>query len=70
MAFSTEAPAQRIIVVDLRVSFLRLMLFFIKATLAAIPAAIIVGIILMVVTAIIAGMLGGSAEIIMRRWTF
>ncbi len=47
--------AQRIVVVDLRIPFVRLVMFFIKAMLAAIPAAIAVGFLLMLVTALIAG---------------
>lgn len=60
--------AQRIVVVDLRIPFLRLVLFFVKAALAAVPAAIIVGAIAMVVSAIIAAFLGGNFDVIMRRW--
>jgi len=41
---------QRIVVVDLRIPFVRLVLFFVKAALAAIPAAIIIGFLLMLVT--------------------
>ena len=35
-------PGQRIVIVGVRIPFFRLMLFFIKAVLAAIPAAIVV----------------------------
>ena len=52
--------AQRFVIVDLRIPFVRLMLFFVKAALAAIPAAIIVGFLLMLATALIAGLA--------RRW--
>jgi hypothetical protein len=34
---------QRFVMVDLRIPFFRLVMFFIKAGLAAIPAAIVVG---------------------------
>jgi ABC-type tungstate transport system substrate-binding protein len=64
------ASDQPIVVVDLRISFWRLMMFFIKAALAAIPAAIIVGFIIMVVTAGVAVLLGGSPHFVMRQWTF
>ncbi len=63
-------PAQRIVIVDLRIPFLRLMLFFVKAALAAIPAAIIVGFLLMLVTALIAALVGDGGFLIMRRWSF
>ncbi|MBO0756473.1 MAG: hypothetical protein J2P54_11465 [Bradyrhizobiaceae bacterium] len=58
----------RIVIVDLRVPFIRLVLFFVKAALAAIPAVIILGAIVMVVTAAIAALLGGNFDVIMRRW--
>jgi hypothetical protein len=37
-------PGERFVIVDVRIPFFRLMLFFIKAALAAIPAAIVVAI--------------------------
>jgi hypothetical protein len=58
--------AQRTVIVDLRIPFVRLVLFFIKVTLAAIPAAIIVGFLLMLVTALIAAVLGGSSFLLRR----
>jgi hypothetical protein len=50
--------AQRIVIVDLRVSFFRLVIFFIKAAFALIPAAIIVGFLLMLATALAAAIFG------------
>ena len=35
---------QPVVIVDLRIPFVRLVLFFVKVALAAIPAAIIVGV--------------------------
>ncbi|HTV37617.1 MAG TPA: hypothetical protein VMF12_14380 [Xanthobacteraceae bacterium] len=61
--------AQRIVVVDLRIPFVRLVLFFIKAALAAIPAAIVVGFLLMLATALVAG-LAGHGGFVMRQWSF
>lgn len=63
-------PAQHIVVVDLRIPFVRLLVFFIKAALAAIPAAIIVGFLLMLATALIAGLLGHGSFVMMRQWSF
>jgi hypothetical protein len=57
-----------VVITDLRISFLRLVLFFVKAGLAAIPAAIIVGIIVMVLVAIVTVALGGSPHLVIRRW--
>jgi len=65
-----DENAQRIVLVDLRIPFLRLVLFFVKAALAAIPAAIIVGFLLMLATAILAGLLGDHGVFMMRRSTF
>jgi hypothetical protein len=57
-----------VIVTDLRIPFFRLMLFFIKAGLAAIPAAIIVSLIVTVLAAAIAAPRGGNPSFVIRRW--
>ena len=62
--------AQRIVVVDLRIPFVRLVLFFIKAALAAIPAAIVVGFLLMLATALVAALVGHGGFVMMRQWSF
>jgi hypothetical protein len=62
--------AQRFVIVDLRIPFIRLVLFFVKAALAAIPAAIIVGFLLMLATALMAGLAGDGGFMMMRRWSF
>jgi hypothetical protein len=61
---------QRIVVVDLRIPFVRLVMFFIKATLAAIPAALVVGFLLMLVTALIAALFGHGGFDVLRQWSF
>jgi hypothetical protein len=64
-----NGPVQRLVITDLRIPFFRLVLFFVKAALAAIPAAIIVGFLIMLVTAVIAAFLGGSSmDTMMGRW--
>jgi hypothetical protein len=63
-----NGPDQHIVVVDLRIPFFRLVVFFIKASLAAIPAAIVVALIIMLLTAIIAGLFGGGMGFMMGRW--
>jgi hypothetical protein len=60
---------QRFVIVDLRIPFLRLVMFFIKAGLAAIPAAIVVGFLLMLATALFAAALGDHG-FVGRHWTF
>ena len=61
---------QRIVVVDLRIPFARLVLFFVKAALAAIPAAIVVGFLLMLATGLVATLLGHGGFVVMRQWSF
>ena len=63
-----NGPADRTIIVDLRIPFWRLVMFFIKASLAAIPAAIIVSLVIAVLMALVVGLLGGSWDIMMQRW--
>jgi len=58
-----------IVVTDLRIPFFRLVMFFVKVALAAIPAAIIVAIILMVLGAILVVALGGSPTWVIRQWS-
>jgi hypothetical protein len=57
---STEADRGRreVVLVDLDISFLRLVMFFVKATLAAIPAAIIVSLFFMLLAAILGALFG------------
>ncbi len=57
---------QPVVIVDLRIPFIRLVLFFVKVALAAIPAAIIVGALIMLATAIVAALIGDSS--VMMRW--
>ena len=52
-----DPNSYRVTVTDIDVPFTRLVAFFVKAALAAIPAAIIVAIILRVIGALIAGLL-------------
>ncbi len=58
--------AQRFVIVDLRIPFVRL----VKAVLAAISAAIIIGFLVMMVTALIAALVGDGGVLMMRRWSF
>ena len=62
--------AQRFVIVDLRIPFVRLVMFFVKAVLAAVSAAIIIGFLVMVVTALIAALVGDGGVLMMRRWSF
>jgi hypothetical protein len=62
-----NGPVQRIVVVDLRVPFFRLVLFFVKAALAAIPVAFI----LFVLSAALAALVSsGYLDPVMRRFAF
>ena len=51
-------PHHRIVIDDIDIPFGRLVAFFVKATLAAIPAAIIVWVILMVLWFVVATVFG------------
>jgi hypothetical protein len=53
-------PSHRVTLVDIDVPFGRLVAFFVKASLAAIPAAIIVWVILWLIAAVVWGLLGLS----------
>ncbi len=57
-ATQTRLARTAVVLVDLDISFWRLVLFFVKASLAAIPAAIIVGLILMLIAMIVRGLFG------------
>jgi len=63
---NTPAPAERVVLVDLRVPFFRLVFFLVKLSLAAIPAAIILGVIFMLISAMLAAFLGDLD--LLRRW--
>jgi hypothetical protein len=57
-----------VVVTDVRIPFFRLVLFFIKAGLAAIPAIIIVSFVVTVILALLAIAFGGSPMIVFRQW--
>lgn len=61
-----ESPAQRLVIVDLRIPFFRLVFFFVKAALAVIPAAIILSLIAFVCSALFYGVAGGLPELLER----
>jgi hypothetical protein len=64
-------PVKHIVIVDLRIPFFRLVLFFVKMALAAIPAAIILLLLGMLLSAVLAALLGsGHLDFIEQRWTF
>jgi VIT1/CCC1 family predicted Fe2+/Mn2+ transporter len=63
-----NGPATRIVVTDLRIPFFRLVMFFVKAALAAIPAAIILAVLAMVLTVVLAALLGGETSWMIQRW--
>ena len=64
-----NGPAQRFVIVDLRIPFIRLVFFFVKAALAVIPAAIILALITFVVSALLYGVIGsGNMGSMMGRW--
>jgi len=58
-----------IVITDLRIPFIRLVMFFVKVALAAIPAAIILTIIFMVIAAVVAVAIGGNPNWVIKRWS-
>jgi hypothetical protein len=62
-----NGPAPRFVLVDLRIPFFRLVFFFVKAALAAIPAAIILFAIGFVLSALF-WVIAGSAPDMMERF--
>jgi hypothetical protein len=63
-----NGPAHRLILVDLRIPFFRLVFFFVKVALAAIPAAIILSIIAFVLSAVVWAIIGGAPQELLDRW--
>ena len=66
---SPSQPPQPLVITDIRIPFFRLVLFLVKLSLAAIPAAIILAIASMLISAILAGLFGMHMDFMMRRGT-
>ena len=65
-----NGPDTRIVVVDLRIPFFRLVFFFVKAALALIPATIILIALSLAIGAVVAAIFGGGhLDFMMRRWS-
>ena len=63
-----NGPVERTVIVDLRIPFWRLVLFFIKSAFATIAAAIVVGAVLMIISAVITVLFGTHVDMMMQRW--
>jgi hypothetical protein len=61
-----DGPAQRFVIVDVRIPFFRLVFFLVKAALAAIPAAIILSVIAFVLSALFWAIMGGAPGLMDR----
>jgi hypothetical protein len=57
------------VLVDVRIPFVRLVLFFVKAALAVIPAAIILSFLATLVAISVAALIG-DGQFVVRRWTY
>jgi hypothetical protein len=55
-------------VTDIRIPFLRLVVFFVKAGLAAIPAIIILFLAVMALAALVGAVFGGPPTFVIRQW--
>ena len=62
-----DTPSQPVVIADFQVPFLRLVLFLVKLALAAIPAAIILGIISFLLSLLLAALFGLQMDFMMRR---
>jgi VIT1/CCC1 family predicted Fe2+/Mn2+ transporter len=63
-----NGPQQPIVVVDLRIPFIRLVFFLVKLTLAAIPASIILVLIAGLVGAALSWLMGGQMGFMTQQW--
>jgi uncharacterized membrane protein len=63
-----NGPEQPIVIVDLRIPFMRLVFFLVKLTLAAIPASIILGLIAGLIAALISWLVGGPMAFRGGQW--
>ncbi len=54
----SDSPQNKVTLIDVDVPFLRLVFFFVKAGLAVIPAAIIVGLVLILFSHLLRAVLG------------
>jgi hypothetical protein len=64
-----DGQDQHITITDIRIPFIRLVAFFIKATLAAIPATIVIVIVFAIIGSAVALILGGNTAWMMQRWS-
>jgi hypothetical protein len=64
-----DTPSQPLVITDIRIPFFRLVLFLIKLSLAAIPAAIILALASVLISAILAGLFGLHMDFMMRQGT-
>ncbi len=66
----TPLHEQRTVLGDIDIPFRRLVVFFVKATLAAIPAFFIVWIVVMIFWMLVAAIFGGTFGWWMHRWPY
>jgi hypothetical protein len=64
-----DTPSQPLVITDIRIPFFRLVLFLVKLSLAAIPAAIILALVSVLISAVLAGLFGLHMDFMMRRGT-
>ena len=64
-----DTPSQPFVVSDIRVPFFCLVLFLVKLSLAAIPAAIILALVSVLITILLGALFDPHMDFIMRRGT-
>lgn len=71
MSDPTNVPPPRVTLTNIDIPFTRLVAFFVKASLAAIPAAIILMLIFMVIGLLLGAIFGGGPDMMRyRSWTY
>lgn len=70
MSDPTASAPSRVTVTNIDIPFTRLVAFFVKASLAAIPAAIILMLIFAVVGLVLGAIFGGGPGFRYRSWTY
>lgn len=62
-----DTPSQPFVITDIRIPFLRLVLFLVKLSLAAIPAAIILALVSVLISILVGALFGLHMDFMMRQ---
>ncbi|MEZ5785535.1 MAG: hypothetical protein R3D62_03390 [Xanthobacteraceae bacterium] len=62
-----DTPSQPLVITDIRIPFFRLVLFLVKLSLAAIPAAIILAVVSVLISLLLGALFDLHMDFMMRR---